>query len=486
MSEVETVTDADLRAHCCLEAVDLVPGDAETTAFKRRARLHQALWRESRGLPIGSQPMRPKPGQSSRPLGSRIAVDAVRERLADPQRRETLDEDRLYCDLLSSMPMCFNLFGALQADLASADRAVHAWWPDVPGRVGAVRFEWSPGRALPGEYLENRSAFDVAFVLELSGGGRGVLGVETKYHEHCRREKAPGDGRLGRYRKVDTDGDGLRDPEELWTYGTDPADADTDHDGLNDGDEILTYHTDAHDPDSDNDGLKDGEEVHIYKTDPLDFDSDNDAIPDGVEVHTYGTNPVKADSDGDMLGDWLEIFYYGTDPNDADSDHDFLTDGEEILLYFCNPRDADTDNDNLYDGIEVLVYGTNPNCADTDGDGLSDGLELFLYLTDPNNTDTDGDGMLDGDEITADTDPSSAWSLLRITGVAQALSGGVRIYWTGGVRATQYIERTAALTSTVGQWTVVATNRPPTPVTNHVIDAGTTNGLMFYRIKARR
>lgn len=218
MNETDTVTDAELREHCCLESVDHVPGDPETTAFKRRARLHQALWREGKGLPIGSQPMRPNPGQPSRPLGSRIELEAarqtganflgedarraVRERLADPQPHETLDEDRLYCDLLSSMPMCFNLFGPLQADLDAANRAVHAWWPDVPGRVSAVRFEWSPGRAIAGEYLENRSAFDVAFMLELPDGGRGVLGVETKYHEDCRKEKPPGDGRLRRYRTV--------------------------------------------------------------------------------------------------------------------------------------------------------------------------------------------------------------------------------------------------------------------------------------------
>jgi hypothetical protein len=218
MSETERVTDADLRVHHCLETVDLVPGDPDTTAFKRKARLHQALWRESKGLPMGSQPMRPKPGQPSRPLGSRIALEvarrtesnfldervrrAVRERLTDPQPHETLDEDRLYCDLLSSMPMCFNLFASLQGDLMAADRAIHVWWPDVPGRVVEVRFEWSPGRAIPGEYLENRSAFDVAFLLDLPGGGRGVLGVETKYHEHCRREKAPNDSRLSRYRKV--------------------------------------------------------------------------------------------------------------------------------------------------------------------------------------------------------------------------------------------------------------------------------------------
>jgi len=164
--------------------------------------------------------MRRAPDRKSRKLGSRVeleyarqhgcnfltaaAIAAVRCRLANPEPHQTLDADRLWCDLLSSMPMCFNLFGELFNDLVLADRAVHAWWPDVPGRVSAVRFEWSPGRALKGEYLQNRSAFDVAFELVLDDGSRGVLGVETKYHEDCKREKEPSIDRLRRYRKVST------------------------------------------------------------------------------------------------------------------------------------------------------------------------------------------------------------------------------------------------------------------------------------------
>lgn len=214
----ETVTDELLENHNCLERVDRVPGNPEVTAFKRKARLWQSLWREYRDYPVGSQPIRPKHGQKSRPLGNRIECEyawetgsnflneairnAVRERLEHPQNFQTLDGDRLYCDLLSSMPMCFNLFGDLWADLELADQVVHAWWPDLPGRVVATRFEWSPGRAIPGKYLENRSAFDVAFELELEKGSRGILGIETKYHEHCKKDKIPFDKRLERYSKV--------------------------------------------------------------------------------------------------------------------------------------------------------------------------------------------------------------------------------------------------------------------------------------------
>jgi|GEM_PF-4273010 hypothetical protein len=47
---------------------------------------------------------------------------------------------------------------------------------------------------------------------------------------------------------------------------------DTDGDGLSDGDEIFTYNTDPDNPDSDGDGFSDGEEVKSG-TDPLNPDS---------------------------------------------------------------------------------------------------------------------------------------------------------------------------------------------------------------------
>jgi hypothetical protein len=226
-----------LEAHACFRSVDKVPSDPEMTEFKRRARLKQALWREQMGFPIGSHPMRPQEGKTSTPLGSRLDLDAARksganflnvdirkvvdDRLANSESSQTLNKDRLICDLLSSMPMCFNLFGSLKADPDAADRAVHVWWPDVPGRVVDVLFEWSPGRQIPGLYLENRSAFDVAFKLELDGGGFAILGVETKYHEDCKREQIPSDARRERYAKV-TARSGALSTETLETIlGTD-------------------------------------------------------------------------------------------------------------------------------------------------------------------------------------------------------------------------------------------------------------------------
>lgn len=214
----DTEHDDELKKHFCWESVDKVTDDPETTAFKRRARLQQSIWRERMKLAIGTQPMRPGPGESCRKLGSRIKLTgaetslanflyddakmAVRNRLAAPEPHQTLNRDRLHCDLLSSMPMCFNLFGHGSQNIEAADRAIKVCWPDAPGKLVAVRFEWSPGRSLRGEYLENRSAFDVAFELQLNDGRKGIIGIETKYHEHCKVEAEPGDERRKRYREV--------------------------------------------------------------------------------------------------------------------------------------------------------------------------------------------------------------------------------------------------------------------------------------------
>ncbi len=95
---------------------------------------------------------------------------------------------------------------------------------------------------------------------------------------------------------IDSDGDGLSDDYEL-RIGTDPHNPDTDGDGLRDGEEVLTYKTNPLNPDSDYDMLKDGEEVKKYKTNPLDPDTDKGGVRDGHEVLEDGTNPLDGRDD---------------------------------------------------------------------------------------------------------------------------------------------------------------------------------------------
>lgn len=229
-------TEDELASAHCLFGVDRVPGaPVEVSEFKRRARWQQAWWREQRGLPIGEH----VPPRSNTPVpnGSRIRheeacrdglnflspeiVTAVKHRLANPQPHQTLDERRLWSDLLSSMPLCFNLFGELHGDPERLTTATDRLWPDHPGGTPTLVFEWSPGRRDP-EYLDNRSAFDVAILLDLADGRRGAIGIETKHHEDIRRESPPDPGtRMPRYREVTERSGAFRPGWEEKLVGTD-------------------------------------------------------------------------------------------------------------------------------------------------------------------------------------------------------------------------------------------------------------------------
>ena len=122
-------------------------------------------------------------------------------RLEEPQPHQLLNWDRVWCDLLSSMPLCFNLFGPLSVDPDLAQRAVNKWFPEAPGVVEDVILEWSPQRRSE-RYLRNGTAFDAAVILRLPDGRRGVIGIETKYHEHLGHEETPEPGRLAHYRDI--------------------------------------------------------------------------------------------------------------------------------------------------------------------------------------------------------------------------------------------------------------------------------------------
>jgi hypothetical protein len=227
-------TEAEAKAAHCWFNVDHVSRDPATTAWKRRVRWGQALWREARGFPIGFEPYRG--GAQATPVGSRTelafarssganfitpgAITAVRARLAAPERFQMLKEDRLFADLLSSMPLCFNLFGESASDGQAARRAVRGWWPDAPTGEVRVRFEHSPGRRDPA-FLGNQSAFDVAFDIDTGAGSRGIIGVETKYHEHAVAEEPPKAAALTRYVEITERSDLFADGWHERIVGTD-------------------------------------------------------------------------------------------------------------------------------------------------------------------------------------------------------------------------------------------------------------------------
>jgi PD-(D/E)XK nuclease superfamily len=190
---------------------------SDGSGFRRKARLLASLWREEQGLAPGTHHPRPTKGNSQpRILGSRLNPDQaragknfltptilqqVRKRFRGAGGAPAPQEGRLWDDLLSSQPLCFNLFGELAADLELATRAARAWWPGQVAQVTEVRFEWSPGRR-DRRYLGNRTAFDAVFFHTTPAGGHGFIGVETKYHERPARPARLSPERLERYVEV--------------------------------------------------------------------------------------------------------------------------------------------------------------------------------------------------------------------------------------------------------------------------------------------
>jgi alpha-tubulin suppressor-like RCC1 family protein len=83
--------------------------------------------------------------------------------------------------------------------------------------------------------------------------------------------------------------------------------ADEDEDGLGTRLEGLAG-TDPQNPDTDGDGLRDGDEVNLYKSSPLNTDSDGDTLEDGDEVFNWDSNPASADSDDDGIRDDIDLF----------------------------------------------------------------------------------------------------------------------------------------------------------------------------------
>ena len=161
--------------------------------YQWRLRLLQSLWREEQGFPVGEHGNWLAWPQAKQTLDNYLTptIGAVVGRVVDRLKKqgELLGERRLYDNLLSSQPLCFNLFGELTADLDLASRVLSDMSKRV-SRVTAIEFEWSPGRG-DLRYLGDKTAFDVYVTYQNAKGQRGFLGLEVKYHENLEEKKDP-------------------------------------------------------------------------------------------------------------------------------------------------------------------------------------------------------------------------------------------------------------------------------------------------------
>jgi hypothetical protein len=176
----------------------LGPQYAGDDPLARRMRLHQS-WYRARVLavPCGTGPT-PK---SAKRFGNMLTEadaeaglnfitpqirDVAERRLADT--RGAVEPFRLKRNMLSSQPMCFNLFGPLVDDPALATRLARATFGSEIAAVTRVEIEWAPEPAR--EYLDDRTAFDAFVEYERVDGRLGFVGIETKLVEPFSQKRA--------------------------------------------------------------------------------------------------------------------------------------------------------------------------------------------------------------------------------------------------------------------------------------------------------
>jgi YD repeat-containing protein len=199
---------------------------------------------------------------------------------------------------------------------------------------------------------------------------------------------------------TDMDGDGIPDAWEIahgvpsgqagskapsgltylqaYQYGTNPNKVDTDGDGWSDYDEIFVNHTNpnsvgfdnVHDGVSENYSLQSGRFNEGNGSRASSSFTMTDTLGKAIEVNSL------LDTDGDGIPD---IF-------DTDADGDGIPDAWEVAngINMTVPGHASIQ---LPDGLTVrqaYEYGVNPAKTDANGNGWSDYQEIFEYHTDPN------------------------------------------------------------------------------------------------------
>lgn len=123
--------------------------------------------------------------------GSNFISDAAfkfaKQKVLDKQinKQITIDEYRLFNNMLSSMPMCFNLFGDLRelllTDQNEVSRVIKSMFKELNWieKVTFIDVEFIP---VPiSNYTNDKSAFDAMILVEDEKGNKGLISIETKY-----------------------------------------------------------------------------------------------------------------------------------------------------------------------------------------------------------------------------------------------------------------------------------------------------------------
>jgi len=170
---------------------------SDISDFQRKSRILQSMWREEKGYEIGEYRGKKRgnfiPEQWAKETLNNYLSDTIKEvvknEIFNNASAKLYGKPRIFNNLLSSQPLCFNLFAELQQDLELATKVFQQLCPHRVNKVTSIDFEYSPGKGNM-EFLGDRSAFDVYVEFSNHNGKKGFIGIEVKYHENLKNKPA--------------------------------------------------------------------------------------------------------------------------------------------------------------------------------------------------------------------------------------------------------------------------------------------------------
>lgn len=176
--------------------------------FTRKARLLQAIRRYQSGADCGSfekdnityfHPNLAKDGQiTGCNFLSHEIFDYAKDRINRKEPYETIREDRLFNNFLSSQPMAFNLFFPLRKMVESEDNQITlanvvSDLIDKDKNLGIKRIDEVEIEFIPDYYelcLNDKTAMDACFRYTTANGKKGIIAIETKYTDILGKKQA--------------------------------------------------------------------------------------------------------------------------------------------------------------------------------------------------------------------------------------------------------------------------------------------------------
>ena len=150
----------------------------------------QSLWRKANNIPV-----KKNVGQSEHEVYGNYTSDSYANFMTEgikalvdhelsPENMgdRLIEETRLRTNLLSSQPLCFNLFGELKLHFDKALLFFNTLYNNYFKSIDKIEFEYNPARRDP-RLTGDRSAFDVFVEYTSLEDKNGFIGIEVKYSE---------------------------------------------------------------------------------------------------------------------------------------------------------------------------------------------------------------------------------------------------------------------------------------------------------------